>query len=160
MNKKEKNTPSHIQFALRQLLMEGNAGTHEEICLSLEKQGFTVNQPKISRLLHKLGAIKVTDQDGNNRYMLPHEHGLMHEVNFSGAKVSVLQWIIDISSNASMIVVHTMPGAASLVGREIDLQRTKLGVLGCISGDDTIFVAPKEVTEMEQIIEKMKINFT
>lgn len=149
----------NIDFALRQLIMEGNAGTHDEICKALEKKGYTVNQPKISRMLHKLGAIKVTNANGENIYRLPHEQGLMHEVNFTGAKFTALDWIIDITNNGSLIIVHTMPGAASIVAREIDLHHIKLGILGCIAGDDTIFVAPKNTNEIRDVIEKMKSNF-
>ena len=46
------NKAKSIGFALRQLLLEGNVGTHDDICNALKKQGFSVNQPKVSRLLH------------------------------------------------------------------------------------------------------------
>lgn len=154
MNKSVKN--KNIDFALRQLLMDGNVGTHDEICQALERQGFSVNQPKISRLLHKVGAIKVTNQDGQNIYRLPHEHGLMHEVNISAQKQSALSWILDINCNTNLIVIHTTPGAASMVAREIDLHHNSLGILGCIAGDDTIFIAPKEVKAIQLVMEKIK----
>ena len=65
MKKPEAKKPNKsIGFALRQLLQEGTVGTYEEICKALERQGFVVNQPKISRLLHKIGAIKVVNQEG------------------------------------------------------------------------------------------------
>ena len=160
MKKPQEKTAKNIDFALRQLLMEGKAGTHEDICQALEKQGFSVNQPKISRLLHKLGAIKVTNQEGDNIYRLPHEHGLMHELHITSRRLSAMQWILDIDHNANLIVVHTTPGAAAIVAREIDLHHVRLGVLGCIAGDDTIFVAPKEVKQIKQVIDNMKAEFT
>lgn len=150
-----KKASKSIDFALRQLIMEGNVGTHEEICHALEKQGFYVNQPKISRMLHKMGAIKVTNQDGANIYRMPHEHGLMHEVNAAAGKFSTLHWILDIASNAIMIVIHTTPGAAGMVAREIDLHHVSLDILGCIAGDDTIFVVPKDIKEIENVKDKM-----
>lgn len=145
-----------IDFALRQLLMEGSVGTHEEICHALEAEGYTVNQPKISRLLHKIGAIKVTDHDGRNIYRLPHEHGLMHELNIGAQKQSALSWILDIACNANLIVIHTTPGAASMVAREIDLHHNSLGILGCIAGDDTIFIAPNAATSIETVMQRIK----
>lgn len=148
-----------IDFALRQLLMDGKVGTHEEICQALEQQGFYVNQPKISRLLHKLGAIKVTNQDGENSYRLPHEHGLMHELQTPNSKFMTLNWILDISNNSIMIVVHTTPGAAGMVAREIDLHHANLGILGCIAGDDTIFIVPKDVKDVAQVKDKMMAMF-
>jgi transcriptional regulator of arginine metabolism len=151
-----KQTRKNIDFALRQLLLEGSASTHEDICNSLEKQGFSVNQPKISRLLHKIGAIKVTDPDGQNIYRLPHAHGLMHELNTPAAKFPLKQSIINIDHNTALIVIHTLPGAAALVAREIDLHHSNLGILGSIAGDDTIFIAPKEAKNIKQIIEKIR----
>ncbi len=145
----------NIDLALRQLLLEGKAGTHEDICSALEKQGYSVNQPKISRLLHKIGAIKVSNQEGQNIYRLPHEHGLMHELNRTGSKVSIMQWVIDIAHNGCLIVIHTYPGAAAIVAREIDLHHVRLGIMGSIAGDDTIFVAPKDVQQIADIVEQM-----
>ena len=43
--------------ALRLLLKSRKASTQESICENLEKQGFAVNQSKISRMLRKIGAI-------------------------------------------------------------------------------------------------------
>lgn len=152
MSKRAKN----IDFALRQLLLEGDVGTHEEIAHALTKQGFAINQPKISRLLHKIGAIKVTGANGQNIYRLPHEHGLMHELTRPTIKLSANQLILSIDNNHAMIVIHTLPGAANIVAREIDLHRINLGILGSIAGDDTIFIAPKDLKVVKQTIEKIK----
>lgn len=145
-----------LSFALRDLLQQGAVGTHEEICTALEKQGFTVNQPKISRLLHKIGAVKVTNQAGQNIYRLPHEHGLMHEVSIPQAKAIIKQWVIDVVANKTLIIVHTTPGAAGLVAREIDLHQVNVGVLGTIAGDDTILVIPKDEKNIKTAVEKIK----
>src|SRR5579862_5325682 len=143
-----------ISFALRQLLQEGAVGTHEEICAALEKQGFNVNQPKVSRLLHQIGAVKVVNQAGKNLYKLPHEHGLMHELNVPQLKTAIKQWVIDVVCNKTLIVVHTTPGAANLVAREIDLQQVDLGILGSIAGDDTIFIVPKDESKIKKVVEE------
>jgi transcriptional regulator of arginine metabolism len=157
MKKTDKKTGKSIEFALRQLLRDGTAGTHDDICQSLQKQGLEANQPKISRLLHKLGAIKVTNEAGENIYRLPHEHGLMHELNMTSAKqIPAKQWLIDIVHNETLIVIHTTPGAANLIAREVDLHQAKLGILGTIAGDDTIFIVPKQIKQLKQIIEGIK----
>lgn len=154
-NKGQQNT-KNIGFALRQLLLKGEVGTHEDICVALEKQGFVVNQPKISRLLHKLGAIKITNPQGQNIYRLPHEHGLMHEISAPNTRMPTKQLVIDIVHNQTLIVIHTSPGAAGLVAREIDLHQLALGVLGSIAGDDTIFIAPKDTKNISSVIEGLK----
>lgn len=148
-----------IDFALRQLLLNAAVGTHQEVCDLLKKQGFDVNQTKVSRLLHKVGAIKVVDQNGQNSYRLPHEHGLMHELNIPTTKFPFKQVIISIEHNANLIMVHTMPGAASLIAREIDLHRLPLGIMGSIAGDDAIFVAPKDSKAIKSVIESLRAHF-
>lgn len=150
----KKGHPS-IGTALRQLLLEGNVGTHEEICQALLKQGFSINQPKISRLLHKLGAVKVVNFQGQHTYRLPHEQDLIHELN-PPAKFSAKQWVIDVVNNAALIIIHTTPGAAGLIAREIDRHQLALGILGSIAGDDTIFIAPKDITKTTKIVEDIK----
>lgn len=145
-----------VSFALRQLLLEGSACTQEDICKTLQKQGFPVNQPKVSRLLHKIGAVKVTNQNGQNIYRLPHEFGLAHEFARSATKLSIRQWVIDIVSNGFLIVIHTTPGAGQLIAREVDLHHLNLGILGSIAGDDTVFVAPKDIKRINAIVDEIK----
>jgi transcriptional regulator of arginine metabolism len=145
-----------ISFALRTLIQEGSVSTHEEICQALQKQGYPVNQPKISRLLHQIGAIKVVNQQGQTSYRLPHEQGLMHELNTPNSKLPTKSLIFDITDNGNLIVIHTTPGAASLVAREIDLHHRELGILGSIAGDDTIFIAPKDIKKIKEVLEGIK----
>jgi len=119
-----------------------------------------VNQSKISRLLNKIGALKVSDPKGNNSYRLPHEHGLAHELHHPTAKTSTQTWVLDVVSNGVLIVIHTTPGAAALVARDLDLHHLELKILGSIAGDDTIFVAPKDVKNIKQVAEKIKAVFS
>ena len=62
MARKAKNKADLI-IALQELLQNKTVGTQEEIRDALQKQGFTVNQVKISRTLHKIGAIKINEGD-------------------------------------------------------------------------------------------------
>jgi len=65
--------------------------------------------------------------------------------------------ITDIEHNGSMIVVHTSPGSASLVARQIDqLRGTSGGVLGTIAGDDTVFVCPRKAREIEILMKRIE----
>lgn len=145
-----------IDFALRQLLLAGQAFNHEAICQALEQQGFTVNQPKISRLLHKLGAVKIVNENGENVYRLPHEHGLMHEMSLPQARTVPSEWVLSVEHNQQLIVIRTIPGAAAIVARNIDIHKVHLGILGSIAGDDTIFIAPKDIKQIEKIAADIK----
>lgn len=153
MNKKES---AHILDLLHKLLSAGEAGTHEEIGAALEKEGFIVNQPKISRLLHRIGAIKIVTAKGKYLYRLPHEHKLAHELSEISEKNSLKSFVLNIVANETLIIVRTIPGGASFIARVLDQDQTPLHILGTIAGDDTIFVVPTQVHSIAVTLEKIK----
>lgn len=134
-----------ISQLLRTLLLEGKASTQSEIKKELERQGVSISQPQISRLLHQIGAVKLDDTKGKTQYRLPHETGLIHELSSPQEKAVIRHWVINIDNNDTLIVIHTTPGAAGMVARIIDQHRLALNVLGTIAGDDTIFVTPQHI---------------
>lgn len=147
---------SSATYLLRDILLQGNARTQAEIQQELEKQGIPCSQPKISRLLHQIGAVKIIDSQGKTQYRLPHEAGLIHELTSPQEKALIQQWILDVTANETLIILHTTPGAAGMVARILDQQRINLGILGTIAGDDTIFIAPKSSAQIAVIAHKIK----
>ncbi|MDR1057529.1 MAG: arginine repressor [Coxiellaceae bacterium] len=135
---------------LRDLLLENNAKTQEEVCLALAKYGFRVNQTKISRLLRKLGVTKVKNERGEVTYWLP------KEAPPASLSTSVGNLIISIVANETIIVIHTSPGAASVIARVIDYSCEENETLGTIAGDDTIFVVPKSIANIKRVYKKIK----
>jgi transcriptional regulator of arginine metabolism len=61
--------------------------------------------------------------------------------------------------NEMMIIIRTSPGAAQLIARLLDSLGIADGVLGTIAGDDTIFIAPAKVSEIDITLEKVKNLF-
>lgn len=143
------DTQGRLQ-ALRKLLVKEDASTQDELREELEKLDFEVNQSTISRDLRKLGAIKMIDGSGRTVYRLADEIGLAPAPSGLGTLIA------DIEHNGSMIVVHTSPGSASLVARQIDQLRTSKGVLGTIAGDDTVFVCPRSPKEIDALVRRIQ----
>lgn len=131
---------------LKKILESGKNSTQEEIREMLEAKGFDVNQSTISRDLKKLGSIKGTDSKGRTTYRLS---DTANETSFLAQSMTDL--ILDITHNDSLIVIQTTPGSASLVARQLDLNKPA-GILGTIAGDDTIFVAPSKEVSIKQTI--------
>ncbi len=119
------------------LLQQKTVSTQKDIQIVLKKQGLEVNQVKISRILHKLGAIKV-NEDGQDVYRLP-----LEQMQVS-PKDTLKQLVLNITHNEMLIVINTVPGSANLVARMLDLKRD-VEILGTVAGDDTIFVAPSKM---------------
>lgn len=143
MNTKTKPSFHSLISALKALLATGTIGTQEEIKTALAQQGFSLNQSKISRLLRKIGAIKVTNDEGHMIYTLPREPAL------PSTQSSLAQLIVDIVANETLIIIHTNPGSASLIGGLLDHQTQELELLGTVAGDDTLFVVPKSITRID-----------
>lgn len=140
---KEKARPSKIILDdLKRVLLNGGNTTQEAIALALEGKGHQVNQSKISRLLRKLNAIKTQNDQGAMVYCLP------HDAEAPPIHSSLEALVIDIVANEQLIVIKTSPGAASLIARVLD--QKKCEILGTIAGDDTIFVAPESIQNIQQ----------
>jgi transcriptional regulator of arginine metabolism len=138
---------AQLIIALQELLQKKIAGTQEDIREALKKQGFLVNQVMISRLLHKIGAIKM-HKDDKIIYQLP------TELVSITPNDSLKYLILHISHNESLIVIQTAPGSAQLVARLLD-QTAKIGILGTVAGDDTIFIAPEKTKNIQAVFQKI-----
>lgn len=149
MNKKSPQKNILLE-ELKKLLLEGSASTQEDIKRHLITLGFEVNQAKISRLLRKIGAIKISNEHGQIVYCIPKEPAPPQ------AKSLLANLVIDIKHNETVIVIHTSPGSASLFARLIDHNLGKLNVLGTVAGDDTIVVIPKQTKNIDKTLLEVK----
>ena len=141
--------------SLRELLSAGEISTQEELAEELSRQKFVVTQSTISRDLRRLGAVKTQDSTGRTVYRMPDEISAPVPMANSGLR----NLLVDIEHNGSMIVIHTTPGSASLVARQLDHSRPR-GILGTIAGDDTIFVAPANSKVIESTITAIVQHFS
>jgi transcriptional regulator of arginine metabolism len=135
----------NLAAALRDLLMQGTVNTQEELCQALEQQGYAVNQSKISRLLHKIGAVKTKNERGQITYRLPREPAPPQ----TSSDLSNL--VINVTANENLIMVHTSPGAAALIARMLDYHQNDMNILGTIAGDDTILVVPISIRKINEV---------
>ncbi len=136
--------------ALRLLLMGRKASTQEDICSALEQLGYDINQSKASRLLRKIGAVKVVNEKGQAVYSLAREPAP------PSMNTPLKDLIFNVMSNEAMVVIFTSPGSASMVARLLDYNQIATGILGTIAGDDTIFVVPKTIQDTQKLMEEIK----
>ena len=142
--------------ALRELLLESKASTQDEIALALKTKGFELSQSKISRLLHKIGAIKVNNAKAESTYRLPHQYQLSHELADPLRGSVYAQLVLNISASDVLIVIHTVPSAASIVARLLDGHSVALEILGSLAGDDTVMVVPKSSKHIQSCLKKIR----
>ena len=140
--------------AFKALLKEERFGSQSDIVDALKSQGFdNVSQSKVSRMLTRFGAVRTRNAKQEMVYCLPAELGM------PTAKSPLRQLVLDVEHNESMVIIRTSPGAAQLIARLLDSVGKAEGVLGTIAGDDTIFIAPLKVSDIEHTLENVKALF-
>lgn len=148
------NKQDALVKAFKEMLKSESYGSQGEIVNALKGQGFdNISQSKVSRMLSKFGAVRARDARGDMVYCLPPELGM------PTAKSPLKQLVLDIVHNNVMVIIRTSPGAAQLIARLLDSLSHTDGVLGTIAGDDTIFIAPADITKIEQLRQRVQDLF-
>lgn len=108
---------------------------NELVELLFKKEGIDTNQAVVSRDLRQLGISK--HKSGNKMlYKLP---------DVDPEREMLRLAVLDIAKNEYMVVVKCVPGMADFIGDYLDKYEESLGVLGTISGENTIFITPVSV---------------
>lgn len=114
---------------LLELLKTRRFSSHQALLAALETQGVLSTQASLSRDLHRLGVQKV--------------HGV-YQLEAPGAEILIEP------AGPHLLVLKTTPGAASAMAAEIDRLSLE-GLVGTVAGDDTIFIATKDLKAQNQI---------
>ncbi len=136
-----------IQEILKRELITDQAQLVE--CL-LKQYKIETNQAVVSRDLRKLGVTKKEVQ-GSLVYELPTSDILSEILKLA---------IVDIAHNEAQIVITTQPALAAFVGDAIDAF-SDVDILGCLAGENMVFVAPKSIKTIKQTCEHLsqKLGF-
>lgn len=128
------------QSAIQELLKQEAISDQGQLVQRLfDRYKIETNQAVVSRDLHRLGVTK-KQVKGQLVYELPAGDILSEILKLA---------IIDITHNESMIVITTQPALADFVGDSID-QLEGVDILGCLAGENTLFVAPLSIKNIEK----------
>lgn len=145
---------SELVKAFKALLREEKYGSQGEIVEVLKRRGFeNINQSKVSRMLSKFGAVRTRNARQEMVYCLP------IELSVPSVSSDLKSLVVEITHNNLLIVIRTTPGAAQLIARLLDSFRAREGILGTIAGDDTIFVAPRETDQIDDMVHELQEVF-
>lgn len=138
--------------AIIKIITENNIETQEELLGKLIARGYNTTQATISRDIRELNITKITYNGNKHKYVVGSgsESG-----NMESYKQVMDKWILSIDAAQNIIVIKTASGMAMAVGAAIDNHHID-GVMGCIAGDDTLFLAIKDSTLSEKIIGEIK----
>lgn len=133
------------QEAIKELIKKfAVSDQHHLVELLAEHYGIDTNQAATSRDLRKLEIVKKMNK------------GVMaYEVADIDVTKEILKLaVVDIDHNESMIVIKTQPGIAAFVGDNLD-KCVELDILGCLAGENVVFVTPKSTKKIHATFEKV-----
>jgi transcriptional regulator of arginine metabolism len=142
-----------IADQLQQLLSRGIAGNQKQLVKTFADIGVITTQSSVSRALKKINAVKSMDDSGNTIYTL--------QTSASGQQIAsppsdIFESLVHgIEHNDHLIVVQAKPGTAMTVAKFIDDKKFDQ-VMGTVAGDDTIMIAPKNVSHTPILADHIK----
>jgi transcriptional regulator of arginine metabolism len=146
-----KKNEAELVLAFKSLLKDQCYGSQSQLADALDKQGFkNMSQAKISRLLSKLGAVKMRNANTEVVYILP------DELAVPKSKQSIQSVVVSVKHNNMQIILKTGIGGAPLISRMLDSLGEPAGILGTLAGDDTIFIAPVDINRIDEITLEIK----
>lgn len=141
-------SPKMRQEAIKKLLNKERISDQKQLVQLLQEQhGIETNQAVVSRDLRHLGVIKKSFNDQ-----------LIYELPTSNVNIEMLKLaIITIEYNETTIVIKTHSGMASFVGDCLD-QCLELEILGCIAGENVVFITPRSIKNIHVTYEAICQN--
>ena len=135
---------SSRHLAIKDILSTSTITSQEDLRRELGNRGFAVTQATLSRDMKDLGVSRLS-RDGALRYSMPMSAEAAALRPIVGAEVT------GIAASESLIVVHTIPGAAHTVGEYVDVQQNR-DIIGTVAGDNTLLVIPASAARTPQVL--------
>lgn len=146
-------TKQQRQFHIREIVTAEHVASQEEIHSLLKSAGVDVNQSTLSRDLTEMGIGRVATGQGP-RFTFYDEKAGNSQVR------SMLSYEVrSINRNEAMIVIKTLSGRAQGVAEIIDSMDSPF-ILGTIAGDNTIFVAPRAIKDLNRLVNELRALIT
>lgn len=156
MKGRKRKLKTNRHSAILNIIENNSIETQEELISALDAAGYKVTQATVSRDIRELKLTKTMGERGKYKYVLPADDKNGHYAYSSALAAAVT----GIEAALNLVVIKTYPGMASAVAAGVDSAAIP-GALGCVAGDDTIFIACRSVeaasaaaTELDGIIGK------
>lgn len=133
-----------------ELIKIREVGTQEELLELLKDKGYDVTQATISRDIRELNLTKIS-LSGRQKYAI-----IQKDEEVSDKYVRVLkEGFVSMLPSGNLIILKTVVGMAMAVATAIDALEIN-EIIGCIAGDDTIFIAVSENSHTTDVMNKLK----
>ena len=140
------------QAQIKEIIENNKIDTQDELIKKLGERGIIATQATMSRDIKELKLTKISDGMSGYYYIFPHSMR-MNDINKLNDSLTHL--IISVNCAMNIIVIKTHAGMAQAVATGIDNIKSD-DILGCVAGDDTIFVVAATEEIAQNIGSKIK----
>ena len=154
MQKKRKSKQERLAI-LRMLISSKEIHSQQDLLDLLAKERIRVTQATLSRDLKQLKVATAASMNGDYVYVLPNETMYKRVTDPVKANQMLRQsGILGINFTGLLGVIKTRPGYASAIAYDID-RSNRPQIIGTIAGDDTIFIALREDTDINLLTHQL-----
>ncbi len=139
------------QAKIIELIQNNDVETQEELLAMLQQEGFQTTQATISRDIRELNLTKTTGDSGRQKYV---PGRTVNRESKASYRQLLNTGIVSMEAAGNIIVVKTISGVAMAVAAALDNMDIE-GLIGCIAGDDTIFLAVRSSELIQQVISEI-----
>ncbi len=141
------------QAKIREIIEKYKIDTQDELIKKLKENGFVATQATMSRDIKELKLTKISDGINGYYYVFPYS---VRTNDINKLNDSLAHLIVSVKCAMNIIVIKTHSGMAQAVATDIDNIKSD-DILGCVAGDDTIFVVATNEEIAQDIGAKIKI---
>jgi transcriptional regulator of arginine metabolism len=136
------------QFSIKQIITDQEITSQEDLAQALTQAGFDVNQATLSRDLREMGIVRLPTATGS-------KYSFVSDTEDARLRALLAYEVKSIACNESLVVVKTLAGRAQGVAELIDSMKHP-EILATLAGDNTIFIAPRSVQSIDQVVAALK----
>ncbi|MCC5895824.1 MAG: arginine repressor [Alkalibacterium sp.] len=138
---------SERQMLIKQIILNNDISTQEELLHQLQAKGVKATQATISRDIKELNLVKTNSSTGVSKYTIYQNNQMTMEDKLSSTIKSVVS---DYNCVQFMNIVVTLPGNAHVIGALIDdIEFPE--IVGTVAGNDTIILISKTNEDAQYI---------
>ena len=140
------------QNKIIELINKFDIETQDDLADRLMKEGFKVTQATVSRDIRDLKLMKMTNEDGKQKYIIVQSSDL--EMSDKYRRV-LRDGFVSIDRAENILVRQTVSGMAMAVAAALDSMEWR-EIVGCIAGDDTIMAAIRTKEDALPVMDRIR----
>jgi len=143
-----------LQNVCRDIILHQKIGSQRLLVEEVRSRGIEqVNQSRVSKVLDRIGAVKLRDDKGNFYY------GLVDNLTISCKEQTFESVVLAVTYNKHHILVKTIKGGGAAIAQIIEGIAGEMSIMGCFSNESSVLVIPNDTDNIFNTVESLERYF-